>query len=647
MRGYPSDFTSTSRMLQLNCNNGYTVLYYNLLKVRRVLRILLEPLPASGKPENVPSQLHSSICLGPHTDIPRPVRTSMKILSSPLFAFTFLAPVLASDCTGFASQEQSPAESTAGSVATNGEGDAASTSTSSSEDSAVTLAVVEPVVDCTDLLAVDLTSIGGAGSNVTSTTETTSDGVLYCVVEGSLPPAITWEVMLPVSTWTQRYMQIGCGGLCGSIEMSVGAADGAEAVDNGNLAMGATDMDGGTDGTFGLVEGKRVAFAYEAQHWTAEVAKSLIKTYYGQEQEYAYFNECSDGGREAVMEALRYPNDFNGIIAGAPAMLFTFQNSFHHGWLSVSNTDTAGDHIVLSSRLEILHDAVVDACDALDGIEDGLLSDPRVCDFDVTSIQCALDTDNSTCLTSAEVEAATKFYSGPIDADTGDHLTVGEVQFASELGWSGVFVPDAATDTIMSTSTALAAIEYLIFDEYPGDNYTLADFDLSNSTIDLLRACHTLLDSVSADLSAFEAAGGKLNLWHGWADPQISPRTTIAYHEALQSNKGDDVVQGFERLYLLPGVYHCGDGEGPSDIDLLTPLMQWIEEGIAPNEVITKSADSTSTSTFGQWVSSSSRRWLRDVSHERRSLPRRRRLGRKCAGIVAPSCSNADDASTT
>ncbi|EGZ18417.1 hypothetical protein PHYSODRAFT_315233 [Phytophthora sojae] len=465
--------------------------------------------------------------------------------------------------------------------------------TTSAEDVAVTLAVVDPVVDCADLLSVNITSIGGAGSNVTSATETTTDGVLYCLVEGSLPPAITWEVMLPVSTWTQRYMQIGCGGLCGSIEMSVGAADGSEAVNNGNLATGATDMDGGTDGTFGLVEGKRVAFAYEAQHWTAEVAKLLIKNYYGQEQEYAYFNGCSDGGREAVMEALRYPNDFNGIIAGAPAMLFSFQNSFHHGWLSVSNTDEDGNHIVLSDRLDILHDAVVSACDALDGIEDGLLSDPRACDFDVYSIQCASDADNSTCLTSTEIEAVAKFYAGPIDADTGDHLTVGEAQFSSELGWSGVFVPDAATDTIMSTSTALAAIKYLTFDEYPGDNYTLADFDFANSTIDLLRARHPLLDSVSADLSAFEQAGGKLILWHGWADPQISPRTTIAYHEALQATMGADVVEGFERLYLLPGVYHCGDGEGPSDLDLLAPMMQWIEEGVAPHKWVSSSSSSS------------------------------------------------------
>ncbi|RLN81760.1 hypothetical protein BBJ28_00023827 [Nothophytophthora sp. Chile5] len=412
--------------------------------------------------------------------------------------------------------------------------------------------------------------------------------------------------MLPVSTWTQRYLQVGCGGLCGSISFSVGASEGAEAVDNGNFALGTTDMDGGTDGTFGLEEDKRVAFSYEAHHWTAEVSKSLIATYYGQAQAYSYFTGCSDGGREAVMEALRYPNDFNGIIAGAPAMLFTFQNSFHHGWLAVSNVDENGNHILLSDRLEILHDAVVSACDSLDGIDDGLLSDPRVCDFDIYTIQCASDADNSTCLTSAEIEAVGKFYSGAIDTDSGEHLTVGEVQFSSELGWSGVFVPETATTSTESESVALSCIEYLILDEYPGDNYTLADFDFANSSIDLLRPRHPLLDSVSADLTEFEAAGGKLILWHGWADPQISPRTTIAYHEALQSNMGADVVESFERLYLLPGVYHCGSGEGPSDLDLVTPMMKWIEEGVAPYEVITSSAESDTTSDFGQWASGSS-----------------------------------------
>ncbi|KAL4164592.1 hypothetical protein KRP22_004457 [Phytophthora ramorum] len=536
----------------------------------------------------------------------------MKVFAHSLRAAlsVILLPVLVSGCTIAAQVTTTQATATSSGEDTSASSATINSSSSSSEDVAESLAVVEPVIDCAALLSVNITSIGGAGSNITSATEATSDDISYCVVEGTLPPAITWEVMLPVSTWTQRYMQTGCGGLCGMISLSVAASSGAEAVDNGNFVLGTTDMDGGTSATWGVEADKRAAFAYEAHHWTAEVAKTLIQNYYAQEQKYAYFSGCSDGGREAVMEALRYPNDFNGIIAGAPAMLFTLQNSFHHGWLAVSNTDENGDHILLSDRLEILHDAVVSACDSLDGIDDGLLSDPRICSFDVSTIQCTDDADNSTCLTSAEVQVAIKSYSGPIDPDSDEHLTVGEVQYSSELGWSGVFVPEDAATSIMSESVALSCIKYLILENYPGDNYTLDDFVFANSTIDLLRPRHPLLDSVSADLSEFEAAGGKLILWHGWADPQISPRTTIAYHEALQANMGADVVEGFNRLYLLPGVYHCGSGEGPSELDLVTPMMKWIEEGIAPHAVMTSSATSESTNDAGQWQSSGSSRRL-------------------------------------
>ncbi|KAG3008851.1 hypothetical protein JG687_00009910 [Phytophthora cactorum] len=474
-----------------------------------------------------------------------------------------------------------------------------------SPDTAVSLAPVAPVAACSDLLAVDLTAIGGSGSNITAAEESDSDGITYCSVTGNFASSAGWQVMLPVANWTQRYMQVGCGGLCGNINIQPGAADGSAQVSNGEFAMASTDMAGGSDGEFGLDEDRRVAFAYLAVHQTAETAKKLIKAYYSQDAAYSYFNGCSDGGREAVMEAIRYPNDFDGIIAGAPAMLFTFQNSFHHGWLSVSNTDDEGNRIVIAERASILHDAVVKACDSLDGIEDGLLSDPRLCNFDPSTIECAADaTDNSTCLTSAEVTAVTKFYNGP--KDSGKCLTVGEEQYGSELAWSGVFVSDSYIGNIMSTNTALAAIKYLIFEDYPGDNYTLSDFDFAKSTVDLLRARHPLLDAVSSDLSKFHKAGGKLIIWHGWSDPHISPRTTIAYHEALQTNMGKKVLNEFERLYLLPGVYHCGSGEGPSAIDLVTPMLEWVEAGTAPDAIETSTPTNTGESKFGQWAKSGS-----------------------------------------
>ncbi|KUF90783.1 hypothetical protein AM588_10006821 [Phytophthora nicotianae] len=310
--------------------------------------------------------------------------------------------------------------------------------------------------------------------------------------------------MLPVRTWTQRYMQVGCGGLCGMIRMQVNAASGSQQVSGGELALAATDMGGGMDGkVFANNPGRRKSFAYSAQHLTSLVSKTLMQAYYGQKPRYSYFNGCSDGGREGVMEAMRYPNDFDGILAGAPAMLFQFQNSLHHGWLAMSNIDGPmpelpptmrgpppgpegrehgpprrglSEHglpasgptaIVTASKLPLLHAAVVRACDALDGLVDGLLSDPRLY------------------------------------------------------------------------------------------------------------------------LTAFKNAGGKLILWHGWSDEHISPRTTIAYHEALQKHIGAEQMAEFERLYLLPGVQHCGHGEGMAAIDLVTPLLEWVEQGSAPHKIIT------------------------------------------------------------
>ena len=503
--------------------------------------------------------------------------------------------------TGTTTTTVVPSTSSSGDVAAD-----ASSSVAGSASAVSSLAVVTPVIDCADLLTADLTDIGGSGSNITAAVQVVVSNITYCQVAGTLPPQIGFQVMLPVATWTQRYMQIGCGGLCGQISISIGASEGSEEVSNGNFALAATDMSGGSDGKFGLEEDRVVAFAYRAVHLTALVAKKLILQYYGQKEKYSYFNGCSDGGREAVMEALRYPDDFNGIIAGAPAMLFQIQNSLHHGWLAASNTDASGKSILISSRLSILHDAVVAACDALDGLEDGLLSEPRLCNFDPKTIECASDaTDTSACLTTAEVETATKFYKGPTDATSGEQLTVGEQQYGSELAWSGVCVPTSVDSKGMSESIALAALQYLVFDDGPHENFTIADLAFEDATLEKLKTRHPLFDAVSPDLSPFKAAGGKLILWHGWADPHISPRTTIRLHEGLIDQMGASEVEDFERLYLLPGVYHCGDGEGMSAIDLVTPMLAWVESGTAPNAITTKDAQ-VAAGDFGQWTGSGS-----------------------------------------
>ncbi|OQW88390.1 MAG: tannase [Rhodoferax ferrireducens] len=454
---------------------------------------------------------------------------------------------------------------------------------------------------CADLAATPLTDIGGAGSKIVSATEVDRAGHQFCEVEGILAPSIGFKVLLPVSNWTQRYLQVGCGGLCGQINLEIGAADGCVPVSAGNFVVAATDMGHqGMAPDFGRDPQKRVDFAYRGVHLTALAAKKLIKTYYGQAQAYSYFTGCSDGGREALMEAQRYPNDFNGIVAGAPAMLFQFQNSLHHGWLAASNTGLDGKAILTAARLPLLHKAVMDACDGLDGQTDGLLSDPRLCHFDPKTLQCPPGSSNaSACLTPEEVDVVTKFYAGPRDPATGEHLTVGDVQFGSELAWAGVFVPESTDRPIFSTMIAMGALQNLLFEQDPPKGYTLADLKFEKSSVALLKARHALFDATNPDLSKFQAAGGKLILWHGWADQHISPLTTVAYHEAILKQMGKDEAAKFQRLYLLPGVYHCGKGEGPSAVDFLTPMMDWVERAIPPEAVITQTP-SGNGNNFGQ-----------------------------------------------
>jgi len=462
------------------------------------------------------------------------------------------------------------------------------------------LPAIAAVQDCGALTATDLTDIGGPNSRATSATAGNEDGHAVCVVKAVLAPAIHVEVRLPTQGWTQRYMQIGCGGLCGSVQMHVGAADGCVPLEAGGFVIAATDMGHeGMGGDFGYDAQQRADFAHRAQHVTALAAKKLIQSYYGQQARYAYFNGCSDGGREALVEAQRYPEDFNGIIAGAPALLFQVQNSLHHAWLAQSNTGADGKPVLLAGRLPLLHEAVVQACDALDGRKDGLLADPRLCHFDPGTLQCAEDSsDAAQCLTAAEVATIRKVYDGPRDPASGQRLLVGGPQYGSELNWAGVFVPRDAQQVIFSKQIALGSLNGLIFDDGAKD-LTLDDVKFEASMFERLRARHPLFDATNPDLSAFNAAGGKLILWHGWGDQHISPINTLAYHEAVERQMGGDVAKSFERLYLFPGVAHCGGGQGPSSFDLLSPMLDWVERGVAPEAVVARAA-TAGASEFGQ-----------------------------------------------
>ncbi|MEE4129790.1 tannase/feruloyl esterase family alpha/beta hydrolase [Pseudomonas viridiflava] len=465
----------------------------------------------------------------------------------------------------------------------------ARTPSSNVADNLAQLPVVTPVTACAALTQTDLSDIGGSGSRVVSASESSRDGVAVCAVEGLLAPQIGFKLELPTTTWAQRYLQVGCGGFCGHSDSRPGVADSCKPLKTGAFAVASTDMGHKTvDTTFGDDPQKRADFAHRGVHLTALASKKLIQTFYGRKAEYAYFTGCSDGGREALIEAQRYPEDFNGIIAGAAALNFQVQKVLFHGWVARANTGPDGKPIILASRLPILHKAVLAQCDVLDGQIDGLISDPRLCRFDPSVVQCKVSADNAKCLTAPEVEAARRIYDGPKDPASGERLIVGGPQPGSELAWAGLFVPVSADQPIVSQQIAEQSIRSLVFETNPPEDFKLADLRFDKSTFERLRPLHALYDATNPDLAPFASRGGKLILWHGWADPQVSPLNTLAYHEAVEAHMGKARTESFTRLYMLPGVYHCGRGEGPSEVDLLTPIMAWVEKGQAPGAIVAR-----------------------------------------------------------
>ncbi|WP_039732934.1 tannase/feruloyl esterase family alpha/beta hydrolase, partial [Komagataeibacter intermedius] len=344
-------------------------------------------------------------------------------------------------------------------------------------------------------------------------------------------------------------------------------------------------MMGLAQGEFGKDPQKRIDFAYRANHVTALAAKALTAAFYGQAPKYSYFVGCSDGGREALMEAQRYPEDFDGISAGAPAALFTVQNSFYHAWNVRGNQRADGTNILLQNRVGVLHDAVIRHCDTLSGVKDGILEEPRACHFDPVWVQCAAgQSDTSDCLTAEETQAALRLYKGATDA-AGRPYIIGGPLPGSELQWA---LPATARGESMSQGIAASAIAYVIplqVDEKAAD---LTRFHFDDASFATMTKLAPLYNAENTNLRTFHQHGGRLILWHGLADQSISPLNTIAYYQGVQREMGVEQTDSFLKFYLLPGVGHCGNGEGFPQVDFLTPLMAWTESGIAPNAIRTE-----------------------------------------------------------
>lgn len=470
------------------------------------------------------------------------------------------------------------------------------------------LPAVMPAMDCSAVASLDLSGVTDGTVTITSATllpAGTSVGnttlpTPVCNVKGSIGPgASLFELRLPTQGWTQRYLQTGCGGLCGNLSISAPMATTCVPVTNGQIAMAATDMghEGGYDGAWALDPNAKIDFAYRAEHATSQVAKAIINKFYARPAKYSYFDGCSDGGREALMEAQRYPEDFDGIAAGAPANDLLVQNTFHHAWPAAVNVDpTTGKYILLASKLPLIHAAVLKACDSIDGVADGVIDDPQSCHFDPMTMLCAKGQATSTCLSQAEATVVRQIHDGATDAN-GAHLEQPiSREWGSELNWN-LFVPDTDAGPSGTIGFVLPFLRYL--DYFNGSNPAATITDLKFTIDSFVKTVQTsnYLAATDPDLRQFASHGGKLILWHGLEDQHISPESTLEYYHEMRKLMGHERVEQFARLYLFPGVAHCGGGNGPNVFDILTPVMAWTETGTKPGKVVASIVDTSGQTT--------------------------------------------------
>jgi feruloyl esterase len=416
----------------------------------------------------------------------------------------------------------------------------------------------------------------------------------FCRVAGTSRPTsdseIRFEVWMPASGWNGKLDHGGNGGYGGSLGTPAGFM--LSGLLRGYATTG-TDM--GHDATvtpgasFALGHPEKIAdWGYRANHVTSVAAKVIIAAFYGTAPRLSYFTGCSDGGHEALMEAQRFPDDYDGIVAGASANYWTHQSAAWV-WEARATLDNPASFIPLS-KLPMINTAAVAACP---GIVPTFIDDPTICQFDPGSLLCA-GADAPDCLTAAQVTAVRKIYAGPRNPRTGARIYPG-LERGSEAAGGSLGAAGSWSALIAGPQTFLGGdfYKYMVFNDPSWDFHTL-DFDHDIAFAD--AKMQPIIDSTSPDLSDFKALGGKLIMYHGWADPLVNPRNSINYLQSVAVSghgKGEDDHDGFPRraesfirLFMAPGMTHCAGGPGLNTFDTLTALERWVEQGRAPDKLI-------------------------------------------------------------
>lgn len=443
--------------------------------------------------------------------------------------------------------------------------------------------VVSPVAECALLAGMPMNDVERARLVLTGAVRQKVDGVEFCHVTGMISPQIQFVLDLPTQTYQGRYLAGGCGGACGIIRDSITpecsdrhAKAGTFAVSFNNSGhVGPTMMD--TAWAVGAPQ-LQVDFAYRASHLTALAAKQVIARYYGGPPQYSYFVGCSNGGREAMMEVQRYPNDFDGVLAGAPAIWIS-SRVLRILWQSRINTDAKGAQILTDQATEILHRAVLDACDGLDGLKDGQLDMPRSCSFDPATLICK-EGEAQSCITPRQAEIMRQFYEGPVD-DDGRHLYLGGYPYGSELLWAG----DGSL-TAVGEQLVVSQVRDMIFDGHKELPAHWREWKLDTHFLRKVTRAGGFYQANDPYIKAFKDSGGKLIIWQGMADPSAGPQALLDYYQRVRDALGGfSETDSFLKAYFIPGVYHCRGGYVAYQFDLFGPLVNWVERDHDPNMV--------------------------------------------------------------
>jgi feruloyl esterase len=459
----------------------------------------------------------------------------------------------------------------------------------------VSLAVSPPAraaspAECNQLGSLSLPLV-----QITSSTWNPATSILpeHCRVLGIIGPGkVGFAVQLPTD-WNGNFYHQGGGGYVGSIpDASAGLAR--------HYATAATDTGHQTSPSGSLVSWALndpqavMDFGYRAVHVTTTTAKAIIAAYYGRPVSRSYFVGCSRGGGQGLMEAQRFPDDFDGIVAGAPAFSWTaLQMNFN--WDVRAASSRQGTPIP-DNKLPLIASAVVAACDAQDGLVDGLIEDPRRCSFDPASLQCS-EGDAPDCLTAGQVQALERIYLGPRDSK-GTQLAQPFLPGGEDDGSIGL--PSASGNGLGPWITAGDGLgsmgflfqdgffRYIVFQDPAYDPFTFNEDTGPGSTA--MIGAGRILDAVDPDLSPFKSHGGKMVMFHGWNDHSLSPLQTVQYYQqVIATMKGQEQTTDFFRFFLVPGMDHCEGGRGMDKFDALSALVNWVERGAAPDQILAAS----------------------------------------------------------